>query len=253
MAEQWETLSSNDYHSERKSTGVSLDQPEILGKLNIASFFCASAITIAGLVGACYHKTPEGFEILTSIYLAFFGVMVIILDVPLNFTKLLRLKEIIGKYFRLLTRLTGKGLWFVFLACTSFATLHTQSMVATAYFIALPTGVFGICCVVIGVRKSQRLDRIRRELRLIQGRGELHDTVRQYTSVSYGLGIDGLSSVDFAQMAEDICQIKFSPEDLALSFNALTCERDPIDRQERNMLSRECLDDWLSDGWMLFL
>eukprot|EP00397_Hematodinium_sp_SG-2012_P019160 GEMP01019675.1.p1 GENE.GEMP01019675.1~~GEMP01019675.1.p1 ORF type:complete len:269 (+),score=16.89 GEMP01019675.1:62-808(+) len=248
MEHQWEQIPTRDHVSGAGKT-VSLQQREIVGKLNLVSFCCASSVTIAGVFGTFWHKRFEAFEIMTSIYLALFGVIIIILDVPLNFTRLIRLKEIIRKYCRLLTRLTGKGVWFIFLGCTSFATLwDTRIACILAWVISLPVCIFGISCLVFGILKSQQLDKLRQELRVMKDQGNLEDTVRQYASVGHGL-----SSVDFAKMAGDICQIQFSPEDLTLSFDALICESDPLDRQDRDILTYDCILDWVSDGFLLLL
>merc|ERR1712217_32335 len=101
----------------------SLKQMQTITSMNLVFFAAACCIMLGALIGGlCLFFSFELVDCLGMCYLIVFGGILAVLDTP--FFKQVKamgdLKMYIGKYINLLTRVTGKGVTFLFLGCTLF-------------------------------------------------------------------------------------------------------------------------------------
>lgn len=138
--------------------------------LQLMFFVAAVCCIVAGIIGTiCTIVNPlnlfEPLDLLDELYLIVFGVVLFVMDAPLNLRGILNAKNIIGRYCRLITRITGKGLFCVFLGCFAFGTMWEEdasgflSVILCSYIAGL-----GIFMVMLGITKSIKLNAVRLEL-----------------------------------------------------------------------------------------
>merc|ERR1719160_1601962 len=194
-------------------------------KMNLLWFAAACAVMFGGLIGALdlLFTTFAPLDFLDEVYLLFFGLIMFVNDAPLNFKLILEVKQGISKYCRFLTRLTGRGLWFIFLGTMTFATLWENSI---SMFLAVVLGFFvfgvGVASTIIGVVKSRKLEKVRLNVYQHKQKGGLAQLYQEHARNSPTMG---LTQTEFNGMCGTLKGLTFSPDELAAIFNALTSGR----------------------------
>lgn len=224
------------------------------GNLNLCFFIASIFVVSCGVYGMFYqffHMLDEFRPLgaLHELYITCFGILMFLLDAPLNFKCLIKLKANVGRYARLLNRLTGKGLWFTFLGCLTFTTMFHRYK--TALWVIAPISIYivglGLFATGVGIEKSLKWDRVRHVYRQFSSSqiNELQDKYRK--NVPYGL-----TEQEFMNMTLEITEHKwiFDSQESGLIFAALTAENSSELRENASgaLLTKENMSEWLEDG-----
>jgi len=187
-------------------------------------------------------------EVVQLLCLLVFGVVVSLLDFPFADTSPTwrDVRDGIGKYVHLLTRLTGKGLVLVFLGTNLWALLWENDLSP------LLAVLIGVLCVLVGfvtfakgVGDSRKLNKMREYFRKVEhGPSELQ---QRYGECARTQGVKGLTHIEFNKLASQTGGLKFQPGDLRYIFNALSS------RPHRDYVSLEDLENWVKTPYMAIL
>jgi len=204
---------------------------ETLSRLNCkyqTLFFLSSiGVVFASVIGT--FASLFSFQLANTvncIFLCIFGFVMMVLDIPGSPRWAGRYRQLVRKYARFLTRLTGKSLWLFYLGC-SVAVCLWPSKEATSemmlLFVALVTSFFVVGVSIIGlliaVRKSLRLEKVRKQLQA-NYKGNSAEVFRKYAIVD---PTHGMQLEEFNRMATDLSQgyLHFDVTDLGIIYNAL--------------------------------
>lgn len=213
--------------------------------MNLLFFIASCCVIISGLFGtlSTLLTVPIApFDLVDEVYLFTFGGLMFVLDAPLNFKAILEVKAMICKYVRLLTRFTGRGVFYVFLGCMSFGTLWRAGWLLTAVVFGFYVVGLGVYAAVMGGIKSKKLERLRKSLaHSFAGDALKLDTLyRHYAATPR----QGMSKPDFNEMATELAGIKFDAEELTFVFNALST-------RSTAAVYQEDLAEWAAGGMSL--
>lgn len=206
-------------------------------KMDLWWFAAACCVMFSGVIGTfdLLFTTFAPIDLIDELYLVIFGTVMFVLDAPLNFKLLISFKQDIHKYCKFLTRLTGRGVWYIFMGTMTFATLWENSI---SYFLAVVLGFFvfgvGVASTTIGVVKSRKLEKVRLNVYQHKQKGGLAQLFQQHARSSPTMG---LTQQEFNDMCQTLRGLSFSPDELAAIFNALTSLR-------VEYLSQQDLSDW---------
>jgi len=186
-------------------------------------FFAAACCIILGATigGTCLFFSWEPVDWIQMTYLMVFGGILAVLDTP--FLKTMKIvteaKMYIGKYIQFVTRVTGKGVTLVFLGSALFMNMWDNLEGGFMMFLAVVLCVFptivGFCSIVIGVLKSSKLDKARRQLQMVI------DQRYDHFAQTYRGPQGGLTMTEFNMLTMENGGFKFETLDLKLIFNAL--------------------------------
>lgn len=222
--------SSAAHLADQMETG-GLKIEETLSRLNCkyqTLFFLAALGTVFSSVIGIFSSLLY-FEIANAIncvFLCGFGIIMMILDIPGSPRWAGRYRQVVRKYMRFLTRLTGKALWFLYLGCLVVVSLWPTRGLKNdmmMIFFALATSFFIVSVAAIGlliaVRKSLLLEKVRKALQQ-QFRDSGPEVYRKWaiTEPSHGMQFE-----EFNRMAADITHghMQFDVTDLGIIYNAL--------------------------------
>lgn len=152
------------------------------------------------------------FDLINELYLLVFGLLMLVIDFPVNHPKVREYKLTIYKYLLFMTRFTGRGFWYLFLGTMVFASLWDLNI---SPFLGFILGgyivVLGIASIYFGVTKSLKLENLRKA---ITKRGE-----QEYDKLCPK---SGLSSIQFNEMSNHVNGMKFTDDELHYIFDALS-------------------------------
>lgn len=225
-------------------------------------FFAASmCIVVGSLVGGfALFFSLEPVDFIQMSYFLMFGLMLAVLDTPfLHGSKpLMDAKMYIGKYVQFATRLTGKGITLIFLGSALFMTmwdnLEGGIMMFLSVVLCLTPGVVGIYGVVVGLLKSSKLDKARRQVQMVI------DQRFDYFAHTRGGPSGGLNMTEFNSLTMENGGFKFDPSDLRLIFNALisnpswrgyNAQHATGNMPEEPRIPKQDLLDWCAGGMVL--
>jgi len=230
-------------------------------------FFAAACCIVLGscISGTCLFFSLELADFMQMTYLMVFGSILAILDTP--FLKTIKMiteaKMYIGKYIQFVTRVTGKGITLVFLGSALFMTMWDNLEGGFLEFLAVvlcffPT-VVGFCSIIIGILKSAKLDKARRQLQMVI------DQRYDHFAQTYRGPTGGLTMAEFNMLTMENGGFKFETLDLKLIFNALVsnptwrAQAQPSNNasgyqtaSEEMKIPKQDLLDWCKGG-MVFL
>lgn len=204
-------------------------------QMGLLWFAAACCVMLGGIIGTLSLVFTEfkPADILDEVYLILFGTAMGVFDFPISFSFVILHRFYINKYARFLTRLTGRGVFFIFLGTMTFASLWNNSI---SYFLALVLGFFvvgvGIFSALLGFSKSRRLERIRKKI--VGPPNLLEEKYKRFAVSSQ----EGLSQQEFKELALDVDQLVLEEGDLKLVFNALS--RSP----KCDRISKADLEEW---------
>jgi len=184
----------------------------------------------------------EWVDALEMAYLFFFGLLLATIDTPLcptfNFVNTIR--QGAHRYVALLTRMTGKGIVYMFLGCTLWSSMWSNLEGAFILLLAVIFGslifVAGLVSVFLGVCKSVALNHVRLELQKHQNWDQMYDT---NAKTNPGMG---MTKEEFNKMAQYLRGVSFEGTDLNFVMNCLST--DP----NRQFLTRKDIEDWAIQG-----
>eukprot|EP01066_Platyproteum_vivax_P020673 Platyproteum_vivax@DN8601_c0_g1_i1.p1 len=214
-------------------------------------FLAAIGVVFASIIGV--FTSLVFFEVANCINCAFlclFGFVMMILDIPGTPRWAGRYRLLVRKYARLLTRLTGKAMAFLYLGSLVAVSLWPRRASGSRMmliFLALITSFFVVSVSVIGLlialRKSLRLEKVRKAIQN-QYRHNIADVFRKFavTDPTHGLQYE-----EFNRMVTDHTQgrIQFDISDLGIIYNAL-------DEHQKSAINEREFAEWMH-GLMTYL
>jgi len=223
--------------------------------LSLLFFFSSACVLFGGILGTFYYFfnmfsiTPRPYDFLAEVYLLLFGTLMCLLDAPLQFKFLMKMKIGIGKYARILTRLTGKGLWFLFLGSATFATLLERLKEPwAATILGGPVALLGLYSLTLGILKSLKWDRVRCKI-ISMGSGFREELIGRHKVSSP----HGLTRTEFWNLAVDASGLNFDHVEVSLAFNALTSENAPATDSSSQLITDDNLIEWTQEGPLVLL
>jgi len=206
-------------------------------RMDIWWFAAACCVMLGGVIGTLdlLFTAFAPLDLIDEVYLIIFGGVMFALDAPVNFKKFIEFKQDVHKFAKFLTRLTGRGVWYIFMGTMTFASLWENSI---SYFLAVVLGFFvfgvGVASTTIGVVKSRKLEKVRLNVYQHKQKGGLAQLYQQHAKNSPTMG---LTQQEFNDMCGSMRGVGFSPDELSAIFNALTSGR-------VEYLSQQDLSDW---------
>lgn len=185
----------------------------------------ACSIMLGAFIGGiALFFSFELVDFLEMAYLFLFGAVLALMDTPC-FKAMKTVKdhrEYFSKYVHLLTRVTGKGITFLFLGCSLFSgmwdNLEGYGILFLAFVLCLLPVVVGLAALVIGFMKSQKLNRARQFM--AQDDQNLNMIYDQHAR-TYPGPQGGLTMAEFSDLTNKLGGIKWEESDTKLIFNAL--------------------------------
>jgi len=221
------------YPGSAQSGAGGLRQMQSPSRMNLVFFAGACCLILGSFVGfitAFFRFQPV--DVIEMAYIFMFGVILAVLDAP--FFKTIKVmgefKMYIGKYINILTRVTGKGLAFLFLGSDLFCVLwqlgsdnsyssHIFIQVFAVLACFIPAAA-GLAAIVIGVMKGWKLQKARKHIEMAGTLEQRYNEWAQtYRDVQGCQG--GLTPLEFNQLTMDNGGFKWEDTDLKLIFNAL--------------------------------
>jgi len=212
--------------------------------VKVAFFTGAVFVVTASIYSFCHYGiewAPATF--FGNVFLLTFGIMMVVLDFPIPHPHpaLVDIRDNIYKFVLFMTRFTGRGIWYLFLATLVFSTLWDGGaswilgLIFTGYLIIL-----GIAALYKGGSMSYRLNKVREEI-LKSNRSAEH-----YLAPSQNC----LSKVQFKAMVESVMheQAFFGDDELDYVINALS-----FTPENDGKVSMEEIEYWLGDGPMMIV
>jgi len=198
------------------------------GKWKCAFFLAALCVNAAAVVGTVetliYELSP--FDVINQVYLFVFGILMLVVDFPWEHPKVTILKLSVYKYLLFMTRFTGRGLWYVYLAGMIAGSLYDNNLCKPLGFI-LGGYVAAVGCfsTAQGFWTSIKLERVRKRV---------NERIHELATV---VPPTGMTKEQFSAMARELVgsDSSFSEEDLNYILNALSSTvraDDVISRQE---------------------
>eukprot|EP00918_Siedleckia_nematoides_P029715 GHVU01064102.1.p1 GENE.GHVU01064102.1~~GHVU01064102.1.p1 ORF type:complete len:201 (-),score=34.47 GHVU01064102.1:724-1326(-) len=174
-----------------------------------------------------------------------FGFLAMILDIPGTPRWAGRYRQLIRKHARFLTRLTGKSLWLFYLGTVVALSLWPTGRGGASIMlllIALGTSLFVISVAILGlliaVRKSLRLEKVRKSLQAGPYKGNPGEIYRKYavTDPAHGLQFE-----EFNRMAADVSsgRLQFDVSDLGIIYNAM-------DEHQKSAVNEREFFEWMN-------
>lgn len=192
---------------------------------SVGFFMAACSIMLGSFIGGiALFFSFELVDFLEMAYLFLFGAVLALMDTPC-FKAMKTVKdhrEYFSKYVNLLTRVTGKGITFLFLGTSLFSSmwdnLEGAGLEFLAFVLCLLPVLVGLAALVIGFIKSSKLNRARAQM--VQAETDLAMIYNQYAR-TYPGEQGGLIMLEFNDLTNKFAGIKWEDADLKLIFNAL--------------------------------
>lgn len=225
-------------------------------------FFSAGFCVFAGGVTASVALFLAGkfalkpFDFLNELYMVVFGLVMLILDSPVHTLPCAGLhllvqefREAMFKYCLFLTRFTGRGLWYFYLGCLTFATLWEHRLnVKYSKWLAVVLGsyigIVGFVSTVAGMIKSRKLERVRYKLYELKVAGTMERVYKRHARQDPA---QGMNKMEFNGMANESAGVNFDSDDRNYVFDAITTP------PHNDALTLEDLDEWCREGGMTLL
>lgn len=178
-------------------------------------FFLGAAATlgagVSGVLGAVMTMLSP-FSFCNQIYLCIFGLIMLVIDFPLEWPIVVEVKYSIFRYLLFMTRFTGRGFWYLYLATMIWASLFNLGLNPLLGFIlAIYVGAVGICSILFGLSKSLKLEGARKKI-CAQGGQAVFNMVGQ----------GGMSLGAFNEMCKRYAETSFTAEELGYIAGALS-------------------------------
>lgn len=197
---------------------------------------------VVGLLSNTVYKTFYFFDLCDNLYLIFFGVLMVLCDAPLNFAGIVQYQSLIYKYCKFLQLFTGRGIFYIFLGCMVFFTLWDQNEYPFGgLFLGVYVFAVGFGSTVLGILKSQRLERAREEVKR-KGESQLRNLHRYYARK---FPHEGLTPDEFNQLTTQTAGLTFDATELDYIFGALS--------SNRSCISQDDLGKWVMAQFMTLL
>jgi len=201
------------------------------GMWKMLFFVAAVCVIVAGVMsilsGIINLISP--FDFINYAYLTAFGLMMLVIDFPIEHLVIRNVKMAIFHYALFMCRFVGRGIWYLFLSAMTVGALWDNEVSPfLGFFLGGYIFFLAIYCIVYGVNLSKKLERVRSKV-LEQGPEQ------------WGAYIppSGMTKEQFRQLASSLTGINFTDEELTYIVNAFSFEVRADD-----VISREEFDEW---------
>jgi len=210
------------------------------GRWKLLFFSCAAAVTAAGVlsivVGIGSMAAP--FDFINYCYLTIFGLLMLVIDLPVDNLTMREFKIAIFTYALFMTRFMGRGLWYLFLASMTVGSLWDNDVSPFLGFI-LGGYIAGIAIysIIFGWNLSRKLEFLRMKIRS-QGPDQWAAYVPPI----------GMTKVQFRDLGASLANIVFSEEELNYIVEGFS-----FSVRADDIISREEFEEWVTNPTMMIL
>lgn len=186
------------------------------GPWKLAFFLGSLVTTCAGVIGIFGALTMfvSPFSFCNQVYLVIFGFIMIVIDFPVQIPWMLEIKLSIYRYLLFMTRFTGRGFWYLFLATMIWASLYNLDLSPFFGFIMAGFCAFlGAISIGYGIQKSLKLEKVRKAI-CSQGQQSIISMCPEE-----GMSLDAFNSLCKRYASETFSQEELSYVAAALSFS----------------------------------
>lgn len=210
------------------------------GVWKLIFFSCAACVTTAGVlsivVGIGSMAAP--FDFINYVYLTMFGVLMLIIDLPVDNLTIREFKILIFTYALFMTRFIGRGLWYLFLGAMVVGSLWDNNVSPFLGFILGGyLGLVAIWSVIYGWQLSRKLDFLRMKIRS-QGPDQWAAYVPPV----------GMTKVQFRDLGASLANKFFSEEELNYIVEGFS-----FSVRADDIISREEFEEWVTSPTMMIL
>eukprot|EP00747_Dinoflagellata_sp_TGD_P185206 gnl/TRDRNA2_/TRDRNA2_41623_c0_seq1.p1 gnl/TRDRNA2_/TRDRNA2_41623_c0~~gnl/TRDRNA2_/TRDRNA2_41623_c0_seq1.p1 ORF type:complete len:240 (-),score=36.35 gnl/TRDRNA2_/TRDRNA2_41623_c0_seq1:77-796(-) len=209
------------------------------------AFFVASVVTSVSGVVAVFHMIFEPglelFSFIVSIFLLFFGLVMLILDMPIQtqHPAAVAARRNVTKFFLFMNRFTGRGLWYMFLGTMIFHILFDANVAAwLGALLGTVVVLVGGVATYFGVMLSRKLDQVR--LAIMSGPPP-------------AIPPQGFTKMMFRDLVASTTGqggVRFTDDELDYIVNALTYPKSYFEDQGDPKIDPMDFQFWLSPGRM---
>lgn len=226
--------------------------------MNLAFFGASVSIVANSLIAAiAMFCTGQVVDTLEMVYFIAFGSVLGVLDTPvLKAIKFVEdMKFATQKYIHFLTRVTGKGVTFIFLSASLFCSMWTNLEAGLLLFFAVTLCFFAFCvglaALTLGTMKSQKLNKARSHL----AQGVL-DNRYPFHATTFRGEEGGLTPQEFNNLTTENGGFRWEEADLRLIFNALTVHpawrtAAAAAQPPQPKISKQDLQQWVVSGGVM--
>ncbi|CAD7931678.1 unnamed protein product [Amoebophrya sp. A25] len=135
------------------------------GLWKLLFFVGAVSVLAAGVLGIIGGITNllSPFSFCNQVYLCVFGLIMLVIDAPIAQAE--EAKFAVFRYLLFMTRFTGRGVWYLFLATMIWASLFNLGLEPfLGFFLSGYVAVLGALSIFVGVQKSLRLEKMRKAI-----------------------------------------------------------------------------------------
>merc|ERR1740130_256880 len=129
--------------------------------MTLVWFAAACCIILGGFLGALILLFQfELIDFIEQMYILLFGIVLAILDTPVmgNHGLVLEVQQTVARQCNLLTRVTGKGVVYLFVGSLIWASWLNNMVTGFSIFIAVIFGIVvcavGVFSTMVGIKKS---------------------------------------------------------------------------------------------------
>lgn len=210
------------------------------GKWKLLFFSCAACVTVAGIlsivVGIGGMAPP--FDFINYCYLTLFGVMMILIDLPIDNLTIREFRICIYTYALFMTRFIGRGLWYIFLSAMVVGSLWDNDVSPFLGFI-LGSYIAGVAIysLLYGYNMSRKLEYLRSKIRA-QGPDQWSAYVPPV----------GMTKVQLRDLGASLANVVFTDEELTFIVEGFS-----FSVRSDDLISREEFEEWVTAGTMMIL
>eukprot|EP00747_Dinoflagellata_sp_TGD_P208226 gnl/TRDRNA2_/TRDRNA2_81738_c0_seq1.p1 gnl/TRDRNA2_/TRDRNA2_81738_c0~~gnl/TRDRNA2_/TRDRNA2_81738_c0_seq1.p1 ORF type:complete len:289 (+),score=50.00 gnl/TRDRNA2_/TRDRNA2_81738_c0_seq1:81-869(+) len=219
--------------------------------MTLVWFAAALCIIVAGLFGAIILLFEfELLDFIAQMYILLFGIILAVLDTPvmLNHPIVAEVQLGVSRQFNLLTRVTGKGVTYLFVGSLIWASWLNNMVEGFTIFIAVVIGLVvcavGIFSTMVGLKKSNDINLVRMHFKK-----DGPQMVNQAIEANYARYAKssryGLLAPEFGKMVFDIKGAPIEVADTQIVYNALSSA------PTKEFLSQEDLVNWANGNFVL--
>ncbi|EER05016.1 conserved hypothetical protein [Perkinsus marinus ATCC 50983] len=173
---------------------------------------------VVNLLHVLYYHPLILLSILEAFFLLMFSVMMVAIDLPTRTRVAVELREFAEGFLKILMRITGKGVWYVYLGSAVFSSMRANKCwSAGAWLLGGYTFLVGMITGALGFSKSRKLNRIRREIGLQFD----NDAERIYEAFAVDDPSRGMTREEFAAMTSQLTSITLRDDEVKYIYSAL--------------------------------
>lgn len=199
--------------------------------LFFAAACCVTASAVIGILMFIAHF-EVGFTLTSEIFLVFFGLLMIVLDFPVNdkHPAMHSIRTHTYSFLLFMTRFTGRGLWYMFLGTMCFAVLWDDNgdkgPLPMILGFVLGGFVFALGCAATfkGLKLTKQFDECRKQClqKGDQGAERAYGSLFQGYDPRSQYPPSPVSEHIFQRFLEEYCGHKFSDDEMIYLVNALS-------------------------------